>query len=194
MLIDFRKMKEMIPQGGSVTFTIRANKDGKLGVLYSTKHSLAKVESTYEKSLEEDKKSISTASQQLSKVLAFTGTPEELTVTFEEKLTQSYSMEKTLADAINERTQAVNERIKELKEKKDVKKATSGKTGDTKKEEKKPEKAKETPSLGGLFGKISTGDSSSDTVEKKEADEEQGSETGEEAIETEEEGGLQEVA
>ena len=194
MFIDFKKMKEMIPQGGSVTLTVKANKDGKkLGVLYSTKHSLVKVDSTYEKSLEEDKKSISAASEQLSRVLAFTGTPEELTETFEEKITQSYSMEKTLADAIDERTQALNQRIKELKEKKDAKKATSGKTTETKKEETKPEKAKETPSLGGLFGKISTGDTSSGSGEQKEASEEQGTETEEEVADTEEEG-LQEVA
>jgi hypothetical protein len=168
MLIDFAKMTGMIPQGGSVSFTVIPKKNGKLAVLYQTKHSLLKVDSTYEKSLEDEKKEILEASQKLSKVLAFTGAPEELTERFEEMISRSCSAEKSLADAVSERTQELNEKIKALKEKKDSRKTVAGKPNVTNKEEKQPEKAKQAPSVGGLFGSIGTNASATEAVKEEE--------------------------
>lgn len=192
MLIDFTKLKDLIPAGGCVTLTIKPAKENTLGVLYSVKHTLSKVDSTYEKTLEDDKKAIEKASQRLSKVLAFNGTPEELTASFEEKITQSYSTEKALVDVINERTTELNAAIKELKAKKDLKKPVA-KPGATtaaspkkeeKKEEPKPEK-KSVPALGGLFGSINTEGCSTGTAE---GPKDEGAETGAEETGTEETG------
>jgi hypothetical protein len=198
MLIDFTKLKDLIPASGCVTLTIKPAKDNTLGVLYSVKHSLSKVESTYEKTLEDDKKAIEKASQKLSKVVAFNGTPEELTKTFEEKITQSYATEKALADVINERTAELNACIKDLKAKKDVKKpaakpgataAASPKKEEKKKEEPKPEK-KSVPALGGLFGSINTEGCSTGSAGGTKAEE---AETGAEETGAEEtEAGLEE--
>jgi hypothetical protein len=172
-------LKDLIPASGCVTLTIKPAKDNTLGVLYSVKHSLSKVESTYEKTLEDDKKAIEKASQRLSKVVAFNGTAEDLTATFEEKITQSYTTEKALVDVINERTTELNAAIKELKAKKELKKPAPAKPGTTaaaapkkeeKKEEPKPEK-KSVPALGGLFGAISTEGCSTGSTDKEKAEE-----------------------
>ena len=117
-MIDFKKLQSIVPEGGSVTLTVTHAAAGKLSVLMSSKRKLAVVNSTYEKSLEDDKKAIEKASKGLSKVLAFSGTPEDLTASFEKKITENCTAERLLVEVINERTAELNEQIKALKNKK----------------------------------------------------------------------------
>lgn len=155
MIIDFKKLHGLIPVKGSITITIAHAGEEGLSVLMSTKHVLGKVDATYEKSLEDDKKAIEAATKGLSKVVAFKGSPEALTDSFEEKITETASVERSLADAIAERTAELNEKLKLLKSKKP---GTAGTAAGKKDEQKKAgqgeqkEVKKPAPALPSLFG------------------------------------------
>lgn len=116
MIIDFNELNKVIPANGSVTFVVKRTKDAsKLSVLYTSKNGIPVVDSTYEKTLENEKKTIEKASSALNKVVPISGTPDELNEGFEKAITEIFTAEKTLAETIQERVALLNERIKALK-------------------------------------------------------------------------------
>lgn len=144
MLIDFTKLQEIIPADGSITLTIKKNLDGKLGVLFQSKHNLKKsTGSTYEKDLKGQQDNIEAAKKELDKVLGWTDTPEVLTATFRERINVHAATARSLAEAVNNSTDALNARIKELADKK-VAKSPAAKKGEASKpvELKKEEPAR----------------------------------------------------
>lgn len=176
MLVDFIKLKELIPQKGTVSFMFRLNTDGQIGVCYKvTPQKAPSVSSTSDKSLEGTKKAIEEAEHALEKALSFVGTAEDLNSQFEEKIRMQHSTVMALADAVNQSTVFLNERIKALKDKKDTKKPDA--KPEVKKGEKKTEgdKAKE-PLIGGLFGEVSADPGSGSLVSPAAGTDEAGSE------------------
>ncbi|MFA5353165.1 MAG: hypothetical protein WC291_02955 [Thermodesulfovibrionales bacterium] len=147
MLIDFTKLRDLIPPGGNVTFTVRTTKDGNLGVLYKATHSLTKVGSHHDKDIKADITEVAGATRELSRPMAFTGSSSELTESFERLITQGFNTEKTLVDAIELKTSEINERIKALS----GKKATPTK-GPVKPAIETKSKEAELPLMGSLFG------------------------------------------
>ncbi len=117
MLIDFTKLAALIPCKGSVSFVVKHTKDGGLSVLFTSKHEVGKPDSTYEKSLDGQKKAIEAATAELNKVIPLKGTPEELNAEFENAITNALTAEKTLAETISAYVEDLNKKIKELKDK-----------------------------------------------------------------------------
>ncbi|MFI5294352.1 MAG: hypothetical protein ACHQ0Y_04935 [Thermodesulfovibrionales bacterium] len=177
MLINFTLLQNYIPDDGSISITVKKNKDGRLGVMYKNTHSLIKKESSYsnDKDAKASIEAIDKASKELDKVLAFAESPEVLTETFEEKISKRFQTAKSLEDAINESTEALNETLKSLKNKKPATTAKPAVKADAK-DAKKPEKGKSEPE-GGLFGSIT----SEDVAEKKDTTATTGSASGTEA-------------
>lgn len=183
MIIDFTALQNVIPQEGSITLTVKRNKDGKLGVMYKSTHNLLKKDSSYgnDKEVKGQADAIEKATKELDRVVAFADTPEVLTSTFEEMIKNRFHASRTLADAINESTAGLNERLKDLKAKKTPSKPAAKAEG---KDAKKPEKGT-SQTEGGLFGSITTeaaaggkdepgtSGKSEDSPEDQEADEEE---------------------
>ncbi len=153
-MINFTKLNGIIPDKGFITLTVKKNSDGTLGVQFKSKHTILKADSTYDKDLKSTQESIEKAEKHLDRVLAFSGSPEALTANFEEQINKKESAARTLVETVNETTEALNARIKELKDKKTVK--TTPKTDKETKTLSPKEAAKPDPLAGGLFSSIST--------------------------------------
>jgi PRTRC genetic system protein E len=138
MIIDFIKLSEVIPEKGSVTFTVKQREDGKLTVVYMAKHNLKDTKSSYNKEVKDELEVLKEAKEVLAQPIAFTGTAEELNENFEEGIKKKYVSERTLECAINDRAEAINEKIAALDTKKsnktackpNIKPTAAGKTED----------------------------------------------------------------
>lgn len=124
-MIDGEKIQTIIPADGSITITFMNTKDGKIAVLFKSHNVLVTPESSFDSEIKPKTELLEKMRKSLDKAIAFTATPQELTEKFEEFITKRQTAERDLVSAINESTEDLNRRIKELKEKKSAKTVTA---------------------------------------------------------------------
>ncbi len=152
MLIDFVKLRQIVPEKGSVTVTVKPSADGKLSVIYHAKHTLEKVSTTYEKGVDGEKTAIEQSARVLNQPLAFIDTAEALNDSFEGLIARRSAAERDLATAVNDSTKALNEQIDALKKAKDARKGAKPSAKPAEKAEQPKEELKKEALGGGLFG------------------------------------------